>query len=244
MEAPDELAPPHGWVTSEGPVPGVHRGAVVALRGAAGGPRPRDGRDQPHRPCHAPTGHPRCRGGDLHADGVARHWIFDGARRTVSTRPGSPPRSTARCALRRRPRLCARCCHRTASAKWSRAFKPRPSAGSGNFLVFLWFYALTRRIAPIGRQHRRRRPLPHPYLAHDPSSPSASCITVEAPQRELDREWHAAWEQRPKLLILRVASGEPTQQFSKAYCHNQPSGSQRPCPGVAALYLGQNHQAG
>jgi hypothetical protein len=114
----------------------------------------------------------------------------------------------------------------------------------GNFLVFLWFYALTRRIAPIGRQHRRRRPLPHPYLAHDPSSPSASCITVEAPQRELDRGWHAAWEQRPKLLILRVASGEPTQQFSKAYCHNQPSGSQRPCPGVAALYLGQNHQAG
>jgi hypothetical protein len=212
MDAPDELAP-HGWATSEASAPGARRGAVVALRAllvvlghamAAISRIDAAMRRQITRDVVVEIST---------ADGVARHWIFDAARRTVRTRRGPAPEvdsalrfATSTQALR--ALLSPHCIGKIVEGIHAQTIR-----WEGNFLVFLWFYGLTRRIAPIGRRRRPRRPLPHPYLAHDPSSPTASYITVESPQRQLDREWHAAWEQRAKLLIIRVAHGEPTQQF-------------------------------
>jgi hypothetical protein len=83
----------------------------------------------------------------------------------------------------------------------------------GSPVLALWFAGLVKRLTMLGRWRVRRRRLPHPYVRHDPSSWMARFITVEPPQRELDRSWEAAWKQRAKLAVVRVPAGEPPKRF-------------------------------
>lgn len=146
-------------------------------------------------------------------DGPARHWVFDRARRSLSTRGGHAPRVDAAFRFSTSGQALRTLLSPHAIGRIFEGLQAETMRWEGNLLLMLWFYGLTRRIAPIGRQHRLWRRLPHAYVAHDPSSPAARFITVEPPERELDRGWTNAWEQRAKLLIVRVVDGEPAREF-------------------------------
>jgi hypothetical protein len=78
----------------------------------------------------------------------------------------------------------------------------------GNPALLLWFYGLTRIVAPIGRSRRPRRPAPVPIRTPERRAPYARRIIREPPVSELSRDWPQAWAARKKLLQLRAAAGE------------------------------------
>jgi hypothetical protein len=77
----------------------------------------------------------------------------------------------------------------------------------GNTALVLWFYGLTRTVAPIGRTRRPRRKPPIGARAPETSAPWAARIVREPAVRELDRDWDAGWNARAKLLQVRAADG-------------------------------------
>jgi hypothetical protein len=78
----------------------------------------------------------------------------------------------------------------------------------GNPALLLWFYGLTRIVAPVGRSRRPRRPAPVPIRTPERDAPWAKRIIREPPVAELSRDWPEAWAAREKLLQLRAAAGE------------------------------------
>lgn len=101
---------------------------------------------------------------------VVRQWSFDGQRRTVASWPV------------RRTRAAHGVRYDTSWQALRRVLSPRAVHGivddwqhgraevHGNAVVLLWFHGLTRRLAKIGREPGPRRPLPRPYVRHDPSA--------------------------------------------------------------------------
>jgi hypothetical protein len=78
----------------------------------------------------------------------------------------------------------------------------------GNPVLILWFWGMTRIVAPIGVTRRPRRPGPFPVRDGDGTTePYAARIVREPPVRELARDWPAAWAAREKLLHARGAEG-------------------------------------
>jgi hypothetical protein len=144
--------------------------------------------------------------------GIARHWRFDGVSHRVAFHRGRA--TDPDCAMRF---ANARVAVRSLLARDPSAADKAIEAGAlrieGSPSLALWFSGTAKRLTMMGRWRVRRRPLPHPYVRHDPSSRAARFITVEPPQRELDRSWEAAWRQRAKLVVVRVPAGEPPQPF-------------------------------
>ena len=144
--------------------------------------------------------------------GVARHWRFEGASHRVSSHRGRI--ADPDCAIRFATAAVA---VRTLVAGDPAAPDNAIEAGTmrihGSPSLAHWFAGLTKRLTMMGRWRVARRPLPHPYVQHDPSNQMARFITVEPPQHELDPSWEAAWKQRAKLAVVRVPAGEPPQPF-------------------------------
>jgi hypothetical protein len=126
-------------------------------------------------------------------DRVARHWVFDGARRRATTRPGRATR--ADCAV-----------HIGSSAQALRTLVSRRTVDrvvdgmqrgtvriEGSTFVVLWFHGLTRKFVKLGRPGGPRHRIPHPYLAHDPAANGAETIVVEPAVLRLDPGWTDAW---------------------------------------------------
>lgn len=78
----------------------------------------------------------------------------------------------------------------------------------GNPALILWFYGLTRIVAPIGSTRRPRRPAPVPIRSPERDAPYARRIICESPVAELSRDWPQAWAARAELLQIRAAEGE------------------------------------
>jgi len=76
----------------------------------------------------------------------------------------------------------------------------------------LWFYDLTQRLVPLARKIPWTTP-PGAYVVPSKTIAAAGRITREPPEQALDPSWQAATRQRAKLLLIRVASGEPTREF-------------------------------
>ena len=140
---------------------------------------------------------------------VARHWVFDGPQRRVTTRPGRA--ASADCAV-----------HFDSSAQALRALASVRTvdrvveglhAGTvqlrGSAFVLLWFHGLTRKFVRLGRPSGPRHRLPDPYLAHDPAACGSETIVVEPAVTRLDPEWVNAWRARSTLIQVRGAAGEP-----------------------------------
>lgn len=141
--------------------------------------------------------------------GVARHWIFDGPQRRVTTRSGHA--ASADCAV-----------HFGSSAQALRALVSTRTvdrvveglhAGTvelrGSAFVLLWFHGLTRRFVRLGRPSGPRHRLPDPYLVHDSASCGDEKIVIEPAVTRLDPEWVNAWRARSTLIQVRGAAGEP-----------------------------------
>jgi hypothetical protein len=81
----------------------------------------------------------------------------------------------------------------------------------GSLFLAFWFFGLTRKLAPVGRENGRcetgpRGPLPDPYVQHDPRSNGSEQIIIEPAIDQLDPKWTNAWEQRAKLLLSAPAA--------------------------------------
>jgi hypothetical protein len=147
-------------------------------------------------------------------DGVARHWHFNGQQRQISTGGGrsrSPVQALrfASSGAALRVLLSPHCIGRIVDGVQNGTVRLEGSL----FLAF-WFFGLTRKLAPVGRENGRREtgprgPLPDSYVQHDPRSNGSEQIIIEPAIDQLDPKWTNAWEQRAKLLIVRAATGEP-----------------------------------
>jgi hypothetical protein len=147
-------------------------------------------------------------------EGVARHWHFHGQQRRITTGAGRS-RSPAQ-ALRFRSSgqalrvlLSPRCTGQIVDGMQNGTVRLEGSL----FLAF-WFFGLTRKLGPIGRENGRRDtgprgPLPDRYVQHDPRANGSEQIIIEPAITQLDPHWTNAWEQRAKLLIVRATTGEP-----------------------------------
>jgi hypothetical protein len=147
-------------------------------------------------------------------DGVVRQFHFNGQRRRIATEAGhscSPAQAlrfpSSGQALR--VLLSPRCVGKIVDGLQNGTIRLQGSL----FLAF-WFFGLTRKLGPIGRENGRREtgpsgPLPDRYVQHDPRANGSEQIIIEPAVTQLDPHWANAWEQRGKLLIVRATTGEP-----------------------------------
>ncbi|MGH9010219.1 MAG: hypothetical protein ACRDYF_10290, partial [Acidimicrobiia bacterium] len=140
---------------------------------------------------------------------VARHWVFNGPLRRVTTSPGRAAaadcsvhfRSTAQ-ALR--ILVSTKTVQRLVDARLNGTVEMHGSA----YLV-LWFWGLTRKFVKIGRERQPRQEIPGAYLAHDPAANGTETILIEPAVDGLDPAWKAAWKARSTLWVIRAATAEP-----------------------------------
>lgn len=142
-------------------------------------------------------------------DRIARHWVFDGQLRRVTTYSGHA--ATPDCAV-----------HISSSWQALRILSSPRTVDKivlglhdstvelhGSAFVLLWFYGLTRKFIKLGRASGPRHRPPGAYLAHDPAACGAETIVVEPAVVRLDPAWTAAWKARSTLSMVRATTDEP-----------------------------------
>lgn len=83
----------------------------------------------------------------------------------------------------------------------------------GSLVLLLWFDGRIQQVAPLREPIRRPVRLPGAYVKPRDDIAAAKCTLREPAKAELDSDWTAAWEQRRKLDMMRVAAGEPHKEF-------------------------------
>ena len=81
----------------------------------------------------------------------------------------------------------------------------------GNLMLLLWFEGRIQQVLPVSKRGPAR--FDGAYAAPRDDIKAASQITREPAVDALDPGWTAAWEQRKKLAMPRVAGGEPHKDF-------------------------------
>lgn len=89
-----------------------------------------------------------------------------------------------------------------------RALLARRATYTGNAVLVLWFFGLTRFVLPVGRSAPLKRELPEAYVLHNPSSLVADRITREPVAEQLDPNWTAAHARRAQMIMIRGSAGE------------------------------------
>lgn len=140
------------------------------------------------------------------ADGVVHHYVF-GVRALVSRAGPADETSVDLCFDNARLGVITLVSPR-AIGRIVRALLERRATYTGNAVLVLWFFALTRFVLPLARTAPLRTPLPNAYIEPDPRSRVASRIVREAAVNELDPGWSAAHRQRAKMIMLRGSAGE------------------------------------
>jgi hypothetical protein len=142
------------------------------------------------------------------AGGVAHHYAFSAATRTMASRRGAAPNSSV--ALRFESAWVAVGCllSRRCVGRIHTALLTRRATVTGNTVLLLWFYPLTRLVIPYARRRPLRSPLPGVIAAPDPSSRVAGRTVREPAVAEVDPAWTGAVERRDTMAIARGARGE------------------------------------
>jgi hypothetical protein len=140
------------------------------------------------------------------ADGVFHHYVF--APRTVISRAGTATAPTLNlCFDNARQGWLALVSPHTVG-KIVHALLEGHAEYSGNAVLLLWFYGLTRFVLPIGRTKPLAIPLPEAYVAPATHGNVAGRIVREPPATELDPNWNLAHRQRAKMAMIRGSAGE------------------------------------
>lgn len=83
----------------------------------------------------------------------------------------------------------------------------------GSLVFLLWFDGRVQQVAPLREPIRFRARFPGAYVVPRQDIAVAAQITREPAVESLDADWAAAWKQRNKLVMMRVAAGEPEAEF-------------------------------
>lgn len=84
---------------------------------------------------------------------------------------------------------------------------------SGNPVLFLWFYGLTRIVIPVGRTGPLPAPLPDSFTAPNPQSKVHARIIREPAVAAVDPAWTAAIAARRKMAMVQGVAGEPVPMW-------------------------------
>jgi hypothetical protein len=84
---------------------------------------------------------------------------------------------------------------------------------AGNLMTLLWFDGRIQQVIPIGNQLRPPVRFEGTYAAPRDDIAAADRITREPAVDALNPDWKAAWTQREKLAMPRVADGEPHKEL-------------------------------
>jgi hypothetical protein len=142
------------------------------------------------------------------AGGVAQHYVFDAATRRMASRRGPAPDPSVTVRFESAWHAVACLLSTRCVGRIHAALLARRATVTGNIVLLLWFYPLTRLVIPYSRQRPLRAPLPGTLPAPDPSSRVAARTVREPAVAALDPAWAGAAERRATMAIMRGARGE------------------------------------
>ena len=144
-------------------------------------------------------------------DGVAYHFVVNGRR--ITGRRGQPPRADFTLTFTSSAQTL-RCLLSPASVgKILNGILDRTIEHEGSLVLLLWFDGRVQQVVPLREPIRRRAKFPGACVKPRQDNAADSMITREPAQTILDADWTAAWQQRNKLVLVRVAAGEPQAEF-------------------------------
>jgi len=144
-------------------------------------------------------------------DGAAYHFIVCGRR--ISGRWGLPARADFMLTFTTAAQALGCLLSPSSVGKILNGILDRTIEHEGNLVLLLWFDGRVQQVAPLREPIRRPARFPGAYVKPRQDIAAASMITREATQEALDADWAAAWQQRNKLVMMRVAAGEQQTEF-------------------------------
>jgi hypothetical protein len=140
---------------------------------------------------------------------VAHHYVFTAGDRRCRSVPGRASLPTVALWFES-PGFALACL----ASPWAvgmivRACLARKAEVTGNPVLFLWFYGLTRVVLPVNRQTKLRRPLPGALLAPDRNRLAYSRVVREPAADTIDPTWAGGVRGQRKLAVVMGAAGEP-----------------------------------
>lgn len=140
--------------------------------------------------------------------GTARHFVFTAGDKRVRSVGGRAPEATVALWFET-PGHAVWCL----ASPWAvglivRACLARKAEITGNPVLFLWFYGLTRIVLPVNTQKKLRRNLPDQLLAPDPSRKAYGRVVREPSLETIDPGWAGGVKGQRKLAVVMGAAGE------------------------------------
>lgn len=143
-------------------------------------------------------------------DGVAHHFVFRDRR--VSSRSGKADAPDYTLEFATAKQGFETFLSRSAITRLYTGILDGTIVTRGNAFHLLWFYDLTQRVVPLAKPVHWGTP-PGAYTKPNTVAGWTKRVTREPVATELDANWTGAVQQRAKLLMMRVAAGEPTKEF-------------------------------
>ena len=144
-------------------------------------------------------------------DGVAYHFVVRGRR--ISGRWGLPARADSTLTFSTAAQALGCLLSRSSVGRILNGILDRTIEHDGNLVLLLWFDGRVQQVAPLREPIRHPARLPGAYVKPRQDIAVASMITREPAEETLDPDWTAAWQQRNKLVMMRVAAGEQPTEF-------------------------------
>lgn len=145
------------------------------------------------------------------AEGVFHHYVF--TPRAVASRRGAATAPTLSLCFDNARQAWLALLSRQAVGRIVQALLTGNARYSGNAVLLLWFFGLTRFVLPLGRTAPLPKPPPDAYVACDSNGKVAGRITREPPATALDPGWEPAHRQRAKMTMIRGSAGEPVPMW-------------------------------
>jgi hypothetical protein len=144
-------------------------------------------------------------------DGAAYHFVVSGRR--IKGQRGKPARADFTLTFTSSIQALRCLLSPSSVGKILNGILDRSIEHEGSLVLLLWFDGRVQQVAPLREPIRRRARFPGAYVKPRQDGAAASIIAREPAQDALDADWTAAWCQRNKLVMMRVAAGEPQAEF-------------------------------
>jgi hypothetical protein len=144
-------------------------------------------------------------------DGVAYHFAITGRR--IRGRRGKPAHADFTLTFTSSAQALRCLLSPLSVGKILNGILDRSIEHEGSLVLLLWFDGRIQQVVPLREPIRRRVRFPGAYVTPRQDLAAGSLITREPACDALDADWAAAWQQRNKLLLVRVAAGEPPGEF-------------------------------
>lgn len=144
-------------------------------------------------------------------DGAAYHFFVSGRR--IWGRRGTPARADFTLTFSSSRQALACLLSPSSVGKVVNGVLDGTIEHEGSLVLLLWFDGRVQQIVPLREPIRIPARFPGAYTEPRQDTAAAARIIREPAVESLDADWAAAWTQRNKLVMVRVAAGEPEAAF-------------------------------